>query len=229
MIRDPLLSPGSPFALTFRFSRKSLALQCLFRTESVILATPRMRLTEARLQLIFKQRAVHDVNIDESFFRMPKCARQSADNFETKLIPKMDRARVCGNHEIELHSAKAHSARLRQTVLGHPASHSGAFGVSCHHESGVGDVRPGTRLVRPQNISADDAIVFFRDVSMSIGPKPISQCLLTWHLRVKCVCIACHDDLGKDVPDCVVVGVNYRTYLHGRDPNNANRLPNFSC
>ena len=38
-------------------------------------------LTEARLQLIFKQRAVHDVNIDESFFRMPKCARQGADNF----------------------------------------------------------------------------------------------------------------------------------------------------
>jgi hypothetical protein len=42
--------------------------------ESVILATPRTRLTEARLQLIFKQRAVHDVNIDEPFFRMPKCA-----------------------------------------------------------------------------------------------------------------------------------------------------------
>src|SRR5258707_7528695 len=107
MIRDPVLSPGSPFALTFRCSRKSLAWQCLCRTESVILATPRVRLTEARLQLIFKQRAVHDVNIDESFFRMPKCARQSADNFETKLIPKMDRARVRGNHEIELHGAKA--------------------------------------------------------------------------------------------------------------------------
>src|SRR5438094_10193058 len=116
MIRDPLLSPGSPFALTFRFSRKSLALQCLFRTESVILATPRMRLTEARLQLIFKQRAGHDVNIDESFFRMPKCARQSADNFETNLIPKMERVRGCGKQEIELECGQAHSGGLGTSV-----------------------------------------------------------------------------------------------------------------
>jgi predicted metal-binding protein len=98
------------------------------------------RLTEARLQLIFKQRAVHDVNIDVSFFRMPKCARQSADNFETKLIPKMDRSRVRGDHEIELHAAKTHSTRLAQTVFGHSASHSGTLGVPCDHESGVGDV-----------------------------------------------------------------------------------------
>src|SRR6266404_2320147 len=124
------------------------------------------RLTEARLQLIFKQRAKHDVNIDVSFFSMAKCAGQSADYFETKLIPEMDRSGVSGDHEIELHRAKGHSARLAQTVLGHSAAHSGAFGVSCHHESGIGDVRPGPRLIRSQNVSADNAAIFFCDVGV---------------------------------------------------------------
>src|SRR5438132_14398002 len=92
--------------------------------------------TAKRLQ----QRAKHDVNIHVSFFRMSKCAGQRADNFETELIPKMDRSRVRRDHEIELHAAKTHSTRLAQTVFGHSASHSSTLGVPCDHESGVGDV-----------------------------------------------------------------------------------------
>ena len=162
------------------------------------------RLTQARLQLIFKQRAVHDVNIDVSVFRMPKCARQSADNLETELLPEMERSHIGGNHEIELHAAKTHSACLAQTVLGYSASHAGSLGVSCDHESGVGDVRPGTRLIRPQNVSAYNATISLCDVGVSIGSKPISQRLLAWHLGIKCVCIACRDDLMENIPDCVV-------------------------
>src|SRR2546422_7790461 len=98
--------------------------------EFVILATSTYgRLTEARPQLIFKQRAVHDVNIDISFFRMVKCAGQSADDFETDLLPKMGRRCVGRNHEIELHGAKTHSARLSQAMLGHPASDARALSV----------------------------------------------------------------------------------------------------
>ena len=44
-------------------------------------------LEKAPLQLIFKQRKKHDVNIDVSFFRMSKRAGQSANNFETELLP----------------------------------------------------------------------------------------------------------------------------------------------
>ena len=187
---------------------------------------------------ILNQRAKHDVNIHVSFFRMPKCAGQSADNFETKLIPKMDRSGVRGDHEIELHGAKAHSARLRQTVLGHSASHSSAFGISCHHESGIGDMRPGTRLVRPQNISACNAPILlarcrgrrcrpkeaigfpyrlsikFCDIGVSIGSKPISQRFLARHLRIKRVCIACSDDLMENIPDRVVVRFSCRADFH---------------
>lgn len=181
--------------------------------EFVILATSTYgRLTEARLQLIFKQRAVHDVNIDISFFRMPKCAGQSADDLETELLPEMDRSRVRGNHEIELHGAKTDSTRLAQTVLGHSVSHSGTLGVSCDHEGGVGDVRPGTRLIWPQDISADNATIFFCDVSMSIGLKPISQRLLARHFRIKRVRVARGDDCMNDFPDRIVIRVRRRTY-----------------
>ena len=69
-------------------------------------------LAKAQPRLIVKQRAVHDVNVDISFFRMLKCAWQSADDFETELFPKMDRRRVCRNDEIKLHGAKAELARL---------------------------------------------------------------------------------------------------------------------
>lgn len=40
---------------------------------------------------IVKERAKHDVNIDKPFLRMPKCARQSANDLEIELLPEMNR------------------------------------------------------------------------------------------------------------------------------------------
>ena len=37
--------------------------------------------------------------IHVSFFRMPKCAGQTAGDFEPELLPKTDRSDVCGNDE----------------------------------------------------------------------------------------------------------------------------------
>ncbi len=37
---------------------------------------------------ILNQRAKHDMNIDKSFLRMSKCARRSADDFESELLPE---------------------------------------------------------------------------------------------------------------------------------------------
>jgi hypothetical protein len=37
--------------------------------------------------------------IHVSFFRMPKCAGQSAGDFEPELPPKTDRSDACGNGE----------------------------------------------------------------------------------------------------------------------------------
>jgi hypothetical protein len=181
-----------------------------------------------RTRLILEQRAEHDVSIDVFFTWVVKCAGQGADDFEAELLPKTDCSRIRRDNEIELHGAKSESTRLGQAMLRHSASYSSTLGTSWDHESGVGDVRPGTRLIRPQNISADNAGIVFCDVSMSIGSEPISQGLLARHLRVKRVGIARQDDLMKNIPNRVVIRVSCWTYLHGRDRNNANRLPNFS-
>ncbi len=83
-------------------------MQCLSRMSRHV-----RRFIEAWLQLIFEDRAKHNVNIDISFLGMSKCARQSADNLETELLPKTDRGYVGRNDKIKLHCAKAKVPRSR--------------------------------------------------------------------------------------------------------------------
>src|SRR5439155_10141120 len=99
------------------------------------------------LSALRQQRAVHDVNINISFLRMAERARQSANDLETELLPKMDCRRVRRNHKIELHGAKAHSTGLAQTMLGDSSSDSRALCISRHYKGGVGDVRTAPSLV----------------------------------------------------------------------------------
>src|SRR5438270_436276 len=65
------------------------------------------------------QSSKHYVNIDISFFWMSKCARQSADDFKTKIFPQTNRRLVSRNNEIELHRTKTELACLTQAMLGH--------------------------------------------------------------------------------------------------------------
>src|SRR5213593_4716944 len=102
---------------------------------------PRFALAK-RLQ----KRTVHNVNIDISFFRMAKRARQSAGDLETKLVPKVDRGGVRRDNEIELHGTKSKSPRLVQRVLAHLASHSKPTRIWRNHEGSVRDMRTGAGL-----------------------------------------------------------------------------------
>src|SRR5213592_4877518 len=97
---------------------------------------------------------------------MPKCAGQSAGDFEPELLPKTDRSGVCGNHEIELHGAKAQPARSVQAMLGHRTAYPLSTRTRRDHEACVRDVRPATGLVRPQNVGDSDPAVCFREVRM---------------------------------------------------------------
>src|SRR5947208_16105753 len=106
------------------------------------------RFIETRLQLIFEDRAKHDVNIDISFLGMSKCARQSADNLETELLPKTDRGCVGRNDKIKLHCAKTKVSRFIQAMLGHGAANSLALRAARDHECRIGNMRTGTRLIR---------------------------------------------------------------------------------
>src|SRR4030095_3399175 len=106
---------------------------------------------------------------------MPKCAGQSAGDFEAELLPKTDRSGICGNHEIELHGAKTEPARFVQTMLGHRTTDALPPSACCNHESCVGDVRTATCLVRSQQLCSIDPAVRFRDVCARAGSKPVRQ------------------------------------------------------
>ncbi len=94
-----------------RFNSCALFCNACLGIHRLVATSPRdlcARLTEARLQ----KRAKHDVNIDISFFRVPKSAWQNADDFETDLFPEANGSLVRRDNKIELHRAKAKPARL---------------------------------------------------------------------------------------------------------------------
>ena len=90
-------------------------------------------------------------------------------------------------------------------------------------------MRTGTGLVRPQNVCADNDLIFhpscrgrrcrpweangfpyrlpmkFRDVSLRVRAKPISQRLFARHSRIERVRVARGDNLMKNFPDRVVI------------------------
>jgi hypothetical protein len=82
----------------------------------------------------------HDINIDIPIFRMPKCARQSADDLESEFLPAVKGRLVGGHDEIELHGAEAEPARFVETMRAHgPANMMSASGRG-HHETCIGHV-----------------------------------------------------------------------------------------
>src|SRR6266404_1615105 len=133
----------------------------------------------------------------------------------------MDRCRIRRDHDIELQGAKTRLARLAQAMLGHSASNPGSLGVWCDHESGVGHMRAGTRLIRFQNVSADNPSVFFGHIRMRIVSEPISERLFARHSRIKRVRIAWRDNLLKNIPNGVMFGVRCRTYFHWSSKSSA--------
>src|SRR5437867_11521843 len=92
--------------------------------------------TQTGLSALRQQRAVHDVNIDISFLQMAERARQSANDLETELLPKMDCRRVRRNHTIDVHGAKAHSTHPAQTMLAHSPSDARALLIGRHQNGG---------------------------------------------------------------------------------------------
>ena len=89
----------------------------------------------------------HDIDIDVARARMVKGIWQSADNLETKFLPKMDRRFIGRNDKIKLHRAKAEPAGLAQAMLTHFSSYPQPARVRRNHEWGISDMRTGTRLI----------------------------------------------------------------------------------
>src|SRR5262249_25616633 len=124
---------------TLSFSRKSLLLQCLFHVTRA--ALPAKTAGRHDYSASRQQRTKHDINIDISVFGMAKRAGKGADDFETELLPKMDRRGVRGHDEVKLNRPETKPTGLTKTMFGHSSPHSGALCVQCDHESHVRDMR----------------------------------------------------------------------------------------
>src|SRR5882672_167141 len=62
-----------------------------------------------------------------------------------------------------------------------------------------------TRLVGLEDIGAHDLALNLCDVSMSVGPKPVRQSLLTGHVRIEHIRVAGCDNSVEDIPDGIVI------------------------
>ena len=136
---------------------------------------------------------------------MSKRVWQSADDLETKPLPQSDRRLVCGHNKVELHRAKAELARFVQAMFAHCAANPLSVRIRRNHECRVRHVRTRSRLIRSQNVSANNAPVDFRDISMRVGPKPIRQRILARHLRIERIGIGGSNYIVKNSPDCVAI------------------------
>jgi hypothetical protein len=150
---------------------------------------------------------------------MLKRAWQSADDLETKLLPKVNRRCVCRNDKVKLHCAKTKPARFAQTMFAHRAANSLAAGIRRDHERGVRDVRSCADLIRLQDVSAHYLSILFGDVRARVGPEPICQRLLARHVRINCVSVPRSRHGTKNLPDRVAILVCRWSNL-GHDANN---------
>src|SRR5205809_5015695 len=101
-----------------------------------------------RIAKRLQKRAKHDVNIDISFFRMPKSAWQGTDDVKPKPFPETNGCFICRHNKVELHRAKPKSARFAQTMLAHLSAYSNSTRVRRNHDGGIRTVSTGTGLIR---------------------------------------------------------------------------------
>src|SRR5712675_2166369 len=78
-----------------------------------------------------------------------------------------------------------------------------------------------TGLVSLEDVSAHDLALSLGDVSISVGPKPVRQCLLTGHVRIEDIRVAGCDNSVEDIPDGIVIGLVCRSNQGGvgKSPN----------
>src|SRR5947208_2878654 len=99
-------------------------------------------------------------------------------------------------------------------MLGHRATNSLATRIRSDHESRIRDVRPASRLVRPQNISADNVSPAFCNVSPCIRLEPIFHGIVARHSRIESIRVPGSHHLAKNIPDRVPIPGSCFAYLN---------------
>ena len=97
-------------------------------------------------------------------FQDAKMRRAECRRFRTRAPARTDRSGVCGNHEVELHGAKAQPARSVQTMLGHCTAYPLSTRTHRDHEPAFATTSCHRNWVRPENVGASDPAVCFHEV-----------------------------------------------------------------
>src|SRR5947207_4916669 len=98
-------------------------------------------------------------------------------------------------------------------MFSHRPANSLTTRIRSDHESRIRDVRPASRLVRPQDISAENASPAFCNVSLCIRLEPISQGIVARHSRIESIRVPGGHHLAKNIPDRVSIRGNCFAYL----------------
>src|SRR5947209_3228238 len=131
---------------------------------------------------------------------MSECSRYGADDFESESFPKMNCRSVRRDNKIKLHGAKPESTSLNQTMLGHCPPYSFPLCVRRDDEGSVGNMRPATRLVRLQKITADQFSFMFGNEGVTVIGKPVAQGIATGHGGIKGVGLPRGSNLMQHLP-----------------------------
>lgn len=90
---------------------------------------------------------------------MAKGARQSADDFKSKVFPKAQRGSVGRDDKVELHRSKTETPSFTQTMFRHRSPDSATSGRWRDHEAGVSDMRSESRLIGFENITTNYSLI----------------------------------------------------------------------
>src|SRR4051812_23975472 len=101
--------------------------------------------------------------------------QEFADDGEAELLPEPHRALIAGDHEVELHSAKAARLRLFERMRRHCARDAAAHRSRRDDVAAIGDMSAAAAIIGSQIISSDYLAVLFRDEHGVARATPIGE------------------------------------------------------
>ena len=90
-------------------------------------------------------------------------------------------------------------------MLPHLAANPETARACRDHVAGVGDMRAESRLVRLQDVTADNLSILFGHVGVRAGPEPVRERFFARCVWIEYVGVASRDDIVEDIPDRVAI------------------------